>query len=372
MRKSDAHRRNHRSGHLPATVIALAALATFALVSAAFGQAPQAAVSATTLRGDAQVGFGPATRPAGELASGSLRTAVARLEAGKAAPASVDMVGREGIRIEILHSLGAGALRDLVDRLGGTRLRPVDASTAEAVVPYDELEALEADPGVSFVRPPLDIAAPQAPIKPFAGSILGQHVAKTNASNWHQNGRAGAGVKSRDHRLLLGLAVERGDLLRRSAQPGRCLLHQRRGSLRLLDGDPGTHGVSVAEIIHDMAPNAQIYLGHTRANSAADLHAVVDYFASQGVRVISRSLAAQYDGPGTAPARSQTWSTTPSRRGWLVQLGRKQRRAGRLWLRVILAREVSSTPTTTNSSILGKRGRDHGVQLRLHARAALE
>ncbi len=301
MRKPDAHRRNQRSVHLLATVIALAALATFALVSAAFGQAPQSgppAASAAALRGNAQVGIDPASKSTGGLASGELRAAVARLEAGKAAPAGVDMVGREGIRIEILHSLGAGTLSELVGRLGGSRLRPVDATTAEAVVPYDELEALEAAPGVSFVRPPLDIAAPQEPIKPFAGSVLGQHVGKTNASTWHLNGRVGAGVR-------VGIidsfspgewnaGIASGDL----PNPAGVYCINAGAACDFWSVDASTHGVGVAEIIHDMAPSASLYLAHTRANSGADLVAVVDYFASQGVRVISRSLTAQYDGPG--------------------------------------------------------------------------
>ena len=121
MQKPTGDRRNRRPLRLISTLVALAALATFALASAAFGQAPRTVLSATALRGDAQVGVEPATKPTGGLASGALRSAVARLEAGKAAPASVDMVGREGIRVEILHSLGASALRELVDRVAAIR-----------------------------------------------------------------------------------------------------------------------------------------------------------------------------------------------------------------------------------------------------------
>ncbi len=45
-----------------------------------------------------------------------------------------------------------------------------------------------------------------------------------------------------------------------------------------------------------MAPNAQIFLGS--ATSTADTQAVVDFFDSQGVDIITRSLTSRYDGAG--------------------------------------------------------------------------
>ena len=242
MRKPDAHRRNHRSVHLLATVIALAALATFALVSAAFGQAPQSAppaASAAALRGNAQVAdrHRRRSRPAGsQVASFALRSRGSR--PARRAPAGVDMVGREGIRIEILHSLGAGALSELVGRLGGSRLRPVDATTAEAVVPYDELEALEAAPGVSFGLP---LPAARRRHGPGADQALRRQCPRPACREDERVNLAFERSRrrrrqSRDHRLLLAWGVECGNRLRRPARPGRGLLHQRRGSLRLLVG----------------------------------------------------------------------------------------------------------------------------------------
>jgi hypothetical protein len=77
------------------------------------------------------------------LASGDLRVAVERLRAGNSAPASIaGLVDDGSVRVEILHELGAAGLQGLVARLGGARLRPIDANTAEAVIPYERLEAL--------------------------------------------------------------------------------------------------------------------------------------------------------------------------------------------------------------------------------------
>ena len=55
-----------------------------------------------------------------------------------------------------------------------------------------------------------------------------------------------------------------------------------------------------------MAPSAQLYFASTGSSSAADLQSSVDYFASRGVKVISRSETGEYDGPGngTGPTAS--------------------------------------------------------------------
>src|SRR6185437_5522127 len=57
------------------------------------------------------------------------------------------------------------------------------------------------------------------------------------------------------------------------------------------------HGVAVNEIVHEMAPDAQVYLA--TAYTTADLQAVVNYFAAQGVTIVTRSLTAKYDGDGS-------------------------------------------------------------------------
>ena len=57
-----------------------------------------------------------------------------------------------------------------------------------------------------------------------------------------------------------------------------------------------THGNAVAEIVHDMAPDADLFLAY--AETTSDLRAVVDWFASKGVTVVNRSQGAPLDGPG--------------------------------------------------------------------------
>jgi len=64
--------------------------------------------------------------------------------------------------------------------------------------------------------------------------------------------------------------------------------------------DGGSHGTNVAEIVHDMAPGAQLYLA--KINSDLQLEAAVNDMIAAGVKVINHSVswfgAAFYDGTG--------------------------------------------------------------------------
>src|SRR4029079_17863542 len=81
------------------------------------------------------------------------------------------------------------------------------------------------------------------------------------------------------------------------------------------------HGTAVAEIIHEQAPNAQIYLASV--GTTTDLQAAVNYFASQGVKIISRSLTSEYDGPGngTGPIANVVNSAVTQGMTWFNAAG---------------------------------------------------
>ncbi len=50
---------------------------------------------------------------------------------------------------------------------------------------------------------------------------------------------------------------------------------------------PGDHGTACAEIVHDMAPGAELYLAHD--GEELDFYLAVDWMIGQGVHVISYS-----------------------------------------------------------------------------------
>jgi uncharacterized repeat protein (TIGR01451 family) len=238
------------------------------------------------------------------LASGALRAAVERLERGETTALGVDIVGAK-IRVEVLHSLESSEIRAVIAGLGGTVEGEIDGVLVQALVPFNKLEALEAHTGVQFVRPPLEanvpiepppsdeVAAPQN-----GGSIVGEEVDKTNAAAWHAAGYTGAGVKVGIVDTFNGTrwdnAVAAGEL---PATPAGtfCQVDSASCDIWTVAGD-AQHGQAVAEVVHEMAPGAQLYLA--TVYTVTDLQAAVDYFDAQGVDIISRSLTAQYDGPG--------------------------------------------------------------------------
>ena len=239
------------------------------------------------------------------LASSALRQAVERLQRGDAAGPEVDARGA-ALRVEVLHRLNTGEARRLVQGLGGTFEGEVPGVLIQALVPFDRLVELERTDGVDVVRPPLEVNEPVAGSQdePLPGeataieaatAVVGEEVGKTNASAWHAAGFRGSGVK-------VGIIDSfDGDLWSNAQTAGE--LPAPSGTFCQVNGSPcdiwasnSDHGEGVAEIIHEMAPAAQLYLA--TAVSTADLQAAVNYFVSNGIKIVSRSLTSRYDGAG--------------------------------------------------------------------------
>jgi hypothetical protein len=134
------------------------------------------------------------------------------------------------------------------------------------------------------------------------GPTAGAQVALTNADDWHAAGFTGAGLR-------VGV-IDFFDVVRywKPAEMGpapvanvtaRCISFGDDCSAEFFNNvDLGgeNHGPAVVEIIRDMAPDVEVFVG--RATTEADYHALVDWFADNGVRVVTRSLGSRYDGPG--------------------------------------------------------------------------
>jgi len=238
------------------------------------------------------------------LASGALREAVARLEAGKPAGPRVD-VQQDQVRVEVLHHLATPAIERLIARLDGSIEGAVPGELVQALVPFDRLVDLEADPGVDFVRPPLVASEPageQSVARSAAdthaaptSAIVGAEVTKTNASSWHAAGHTGSGVKIGIVDFFGSTYWNAGVAAGELPTPAGTFCRQSGVPCNLWTAN-SQHGQAVAEVIHEMAPDSQLYIA--TAITTTDLQAAVDYFAAQGVKVISRSLTAEYDAPG--------------------------------------------------------------------------
>ena len=243
-----------------------------------------------------------------------------------------------------------------------------------AEVPVAQLRQLEERPEVASLRVPLRFDQPTGPATPAAAAaVTGQHVAKTNADDWRAAGLTGAGVKvgiiDSFDQAAWNAAVAAGEL--NPTRPGPSA--SRTESRATLWGG-GTHGVNVAEVISDMAPDASYYL--VAVDTASDLQAAVNYLAGNGVRSSpAPSEPPSSTAPATAPARWRRWSTTPSPGHHLVQLRRQQRRPVG-WPQqpggwVLLARRLERPRRGQLPELLRNR-RAHGVQLLVHLRPAVE
>jgi hypothetical protein len=159
-----------------------------------------------------------------------------------------------------------------VRAVGGT-VEVAAGGLVQATVDPDELGRLAADASVRYVRPPLPHAV---------SSVKAQSAALSHIPAWGFNGYGGAGVKI--------AIVDLGFAGYQSAQASGDLPK----SLTAVDDCDGglttgtNHGTAVAEIVHDIAPDAQLYL--ICIGSEVELAQAEAYAESQGVSIISHSV----------------------------------------------------------------------------------
>jgi len=163
------------------------------------------------------------------------------------------------------------------------------SSLVKATVPLAELASLASKlTGVSFFR---------APYIPFLLGTPTEGTAAIGADAFHSAGITGTGVKVAIIDLgFVGLtqAQARGDL------PYSAIQNDLTGT-GLATGY--SHGTAVAEVIHDIAPDAQLHL--IKIADEIDLDQAVTYCLSNGIDIINHSLGwyntNYYDGMGTLP-----------------------------------------------------------------------
>jgi hypothetical protein len=225
------------------------------------------------------------------------------------------------------------AATDAVRAAGGRVTGSVPGRVLQAQVAPSAIDALRRVPGVQSLRRPL----PQnyrlddpAGLGPLVQATIGEEITHTNAAAWHAAGHTGAGVKigivDGFHGAVWDTAAAAGDL---PAQPA--------GTFCLILGNECDvwasgveHGVAVAELIHELAPGAQLYVA--TALSATDLQAAVDWFVANGVTVVNRSLGAALDGPGdgTGPLNEVADNAVAAGIAWFNSAGNEAGRGTEL------------------------------------------
>jgi hypothetical protein len=218
-----------------------------------------------------------------QLLDTHLREGVAQAEAFAAAREMV----LDGGRVQVVIVTTPETIDDLkgvVESLGGEYQGRYEG-LLQALVPIDTLDSLVGRPDVQRVREPRR-PVPLEPVQ--VGSQTTEGVARSNASAWHTAGYDGTGVK---------VAVIDGGFtgytgLLGTDLPASVTTYDWIGSG--MGGSP--HGTACAEIVHDMAPGATMYLH--RISTDVDLGQAVTQAIADGVDVISMSLGWTIDGPG--------------------------------------------------------------------------
>ncbi len=210
--------------------------------------------------------------------------------------AQEDMPAARALSANLGVTQGAGLVRVIVEtngHLSDAELSSIGAEVAgraedlglvQVDVPPASLVALAQLPGVRFVR------RPHSPV-PLAVS---EGVAVSGAQSWHNAGINGAGIK---------VAIIDGGFagLSRAIASGvlENVVYVHDYSDRGLETD-GVHGTACAEIVHEMAPEAQLIL--LKIDTGVDLSNAVDDAIAQGASIISHSMGwfntNFYDGTG--------------------------------------------------------------------------
>ncbi len=253
----------------------------------------------------------PVAEERAAAANPKLDSALALLAAGdeRAIEASgLSAAGRVQVQI-VVQSEDEPTVRALVSQAGGEVTGALDG-LLQAWLPSQNLPALAAEPVVQYIQTPNTIELEESD----AIAALTEGVAAAGAGPWHAAGWRGQGVS---------IAVIDGGFMGYPARLGNDLP----GSVTVknfADGqtdaqvDGSTrHGTACAEIVHDMAPDARLYL--LKISTDVDLGEAVDYAISQGVDIISTSLTFINVTPGDGTGRFAT-------------MAQKARAAGILWV----------------------------------------
>ena len=172
-------------------------------------------------------------------------------------------------------------------------------------MPLAALGPLAASEAIRFVHEPL---------RSLPYEVTSEGVGLSGGPLWHGAGLTGAGVKV----AILDGGFEGYDSLLGDELPANVVTRSFRADERMDDGE---HGTACAEIIHDMAPAAELYLVASD-NEDENLEAI-SWLIEQGVDVISASFGNPLWGPGdgTGPIHDKINEATDRGILWVNSAG---------------------------------------------------
>jgi hypothetical protein len=194
---------------------------------------------------------------------------------------SADGFAASGGRVRVVvDTMSVPALTATISRLGG-RVEASWRNLVQAVVPRSSLHQLSRLDAVRSVRRPDKFVADGTP---------GEEVSASLAAAWHAKGVKGAGTK---------IAVIDGGFEGYTARQTAGGLPANVTTMDFCDGEFNTatdHGTAVAEIVHEMAPDAALYL--ICIGTDVQLGQAEQYAKSQGVQIVNFSGGFLADGRG--------------------------------------------------------------------------
>lgn len=164
----------------------------------------------------------------------------------------------------------------------GAQILRAHTNIIEFTVPPSGIAALSDIPGVHI----------REPLRPYPLAIEGENVVLTKASNMQTNGWRGQNVKVG---IIDGGFWSNTQAIAAGELPSAVITRDFTGTGFEASAD-GKHGTAVAEVVHEMAPLAQLYL--CKVSSSLQLKDAIDYCKAQGVQIINHSMGWFGDGTG--------------------------------------------------------------------------
>lgn len=174
-----------------------------------------------------------------------------------------------------LSSLAAASiLRARIEALGG-RVEIRNRNLIQAFIPLDALQNVADDALVKYIR---------LPLHPMKLQVTSEGVSRTGADQWRTLPAYRTGTAAKICILDIGFLGYRN--LLGSELPSSVTTRSFRADGDISAGEG--HGTACAEIVHDMAPDADLWL--VNFDTDVEEAAAVDWLVQQGVQVISYSL----------------------------------------------------------------------------------
>lgn len=207
------------------------------------------------------------------------------------------------LRVEIELQSSADSQRFIrLAQERGARVEAFFDRWVQASLPLRALIEIAQRAEVRFVQPPIELSRDQ-------GSVVSEGVRRSGAHRWHETEFKGRGAKI----VIIDTGFEGYQALLGKELPHEVIARSFRSDGNLEAGE--RHGTAVAEIVHDMAPEAQLFLTNIRTRT--EWGRAVEWAIEQGATGITSSLS--------SPPECQGDSRT------LGSVARRAREHGILW-----------------------------------------